>query len=487
MAADGGLGATKTIDDIPSFGTMRQRFRDMRYDRVGAMRRFLEQRGDIARLPLLGFGVIIANTPELLHDVLVTRARSFEKSPVMRSALYPLVGEGLFTSEGELWKKQRKVMAPLFQPASIAHFGAAMTHAAERAATEWKNGETLDIARETTRIAMAIAGQTLFDVDMWGESDELGAALTTALDWAGEESASLALVMQSRLRIGLESAAERVPSGAATSLRKLAKRIEPPVLWPGERSRKLKKALAVLEGRVARMIQERRDDAATTRTRRDLLTLLLSARDEDGSGMSDRQVRDEVLTLFVAGHETTANALAWSLMLLAQHPDVYAKVREEVDAIGRVPTSADLPRLALCLRVFKEAMRLYPPVYMFGRVAVADVDVGEYRLPRGTIVLACPWALHRRADWYPHPERFDPDRWLPEAEAKRPRTAYLPFSAGPRTCIGNHFALMEGPLVLATLFHHADFALASDRKIEPEPSATLRPRDGVPMIITRRT
>lgn len=484
MAADGGGAAAKTIDDIPSFGTMRQRFRDMRYDRMGAMRRFLDERGDIARLPLLGFGVIIANTPELLHDVLVTRARSFEKSPVMRSALYPLVGEGLFTSEGELWKKQRKVMAPLFQPAGIAHFGAAMTNAAERAAKEWKSGETLDIARETTRIAMAIAGQTLFDVDMWGESDELGDALTTALDWAGEESASLALVMQSRLRIGLEIAAERVPSGAATSLRKLAKRIEPPVLWPGERSRKLKKALAVLEGRVGRMIEERR---ANTRTRRDLLTLLLSARDEDGSGMSDRQVRDEVITLFVAGHETTANALAWSLMLLAQHPDVYAKVREEVDAIGRVPTSADLPRLALCLRVFKEAMRLYPPVYMFGRVAVADVDVGEYRLPRGTIVLACPWALHRRTDWYPHPERFDPSRWTPEEEAKRPRTAYLPFSAGPRTCIGNYFALMEGPLVLATLFHHADFALASDRKIEPEPSATLRPRDGVPMTITRRS
>ena len=293
--------------------------------------------------------------------------------------------------------------------------------------------------------------------------------------------------MQSRLRFGLEATADRVPSSAGASLRKLAKRIEPPVLWPGERSRKLKSALSVLERRVARMIAERRDDAATTRTRRDLLTLLLSARDEDGSGMSDRQVRDEVLTLFVAGHETTANALAWSLTLLAQHPEIYARVRAEVDALGRVPTSADLPKLALCLRVFKEAMRLYPPVYMFGRVAIADVDVGPYRLPRGTIVLACPWALHRRPDEYPHPERFDPERWLPEEEAKRPKTSFLPFSAGPRTCIGNYFALMEGPLVLATLLHHADFSLASTRPIEPEPSATLRPKNGVPMTITRRT
>lgn len=234
------------------------------------------------------------------------------------------------------------------------------------------------------------------------------------------------------------------------------------------------------------MIAERREDQERTRARRDLLTLLLSARDEDGSGMSDRQVRDEVLTLFVAGHETTANALAWSLMLIARHPSVYARVRAEVDALGKVPTSADLPALALCLRVFKESMRLYPPVYMFGRVAVTDVEVGEYRLPRGTIVLVCPWALHRRPSEYPDPERFDPDRFLPEVEAKRAKTAFLPFSAGPRTCIGNYFALMEGPLVLATLLRHADFELATDAPIETEPSATLRPKGGVPMRIALR-
>lgn len=476
----------KTLAEIPEFGTIRQRFRDMRYDRIGAMRRFLDERGDIGRLPMLGFDVIIANTPELIHEVLVTRARAFEKSPVMRTALYPLIGEGLFTSEGDLWRRQRKVMAPLFQPAGIAHFGAAMTSAADRAAREWKNGETRDIARETTRIAMSIAGQTLFDVDMWGESDELGAALTTALDWAGDASASFSLVLQTRMKIALESGSERVPASVATPLRKIAKRFEQPFLWPGERSRNLRSALDTLERRVGRMIAERRDDTARTRTRRDLLTLLLSAKDEEGAGMSDRQVRDEVITLFVAGHETTANALAWSLMLLAQHPEIYARVRAEVDAIGRVPTSADLPRLALCLRVFKEAMRLYPPVYLFGRIAVTDVEIGEYRLPRGTIVLVSPWALHRRPQEYPHPDRFDPERWLPEEEAKRPKTSFLPFSAGPRTCIGNYFALMEGPLVLATLFHHADFELATTKPIEPEPSATLRPKDGLPMRITTR-
>ncbi|MBS2018409.1 MAG: cytochrome P450 [Deltaproteobacteria bacterium] len=476
----------KSIAQIPTFGTMRERFREMRYDRIAAMKRFMREGGDVARLPMLGFDVVIANTPEMVHDVLVARARSFEKSPVMRAALFPLAGDGLFTSEGELWRRQRKVMAPLFQPASIAHFGAAMTGAAERAAREWKDGAVVDIARETTRIAMSIAGQTLFDEDMWGESDELGAALTTALDWAGEAAGSLELVLQSRTKYALEKTAKRVPPSVAAPLLKIAKHIEYPFLWPGQRSRELRAALDVLDRRVARMIAERREDSERTRSRRDLLTLLLSARDEDGSGMTDRQVRDEVLTLFVAGHETTANALAWSLMLLARHPEVYAKVRAEVDALGRIPTSADLPSLALCLRVFKESMRLYPPVYMFGRVAVADVEVGDYRLPRGTIVLVCPWALHRRPDEYPDPERFDPDRFLPEVEAKRAKTAFLPFSAGPRTCIGNYFALMEGPLVLATLLRHADVALATDAPIEPEPSATLRPKGGVPMRIALR-
>jgi cytochrome P450 len=202
--------------------------------------------------------------------------------------------------------------------------------------------------------------------------------------------------------------------------------------------------------------------------------------------MSDRQVRDEVLTLFVAGHETTASSLAWSLMLLAQHPTEYARVRAEVDAVGYIPSFADIPRLALCGRVFKEALRLYPPVYLFGRQAASDVEIGGYAMKKGTIVVISPYALHRRPEIWPDPDRFDPDRFLPDAEAARPRTAFLPFSAGPRTCIGNHFALMEGPLVLATLLLHADFELLDPRGSTPEPTATLRPKGGIRMRIKRR-
>jgi cytochrome P450 len=175
-------------------------------------------------------------------------------------------------------------------------------------------------------------------------------------------------------------------------------------------------------------------------------------------------------------------------MLLAQHRDIYAKLRQEVDAIGRTPTFEDLPKLDLSLRVFKEALRLYPPVYMFGRVVSAtDVEIGGYLLPKGTVVLVSPYALQRRAHIWPEPDKFDPDRFLPEAEARRPKSAFIPFSAGPRTCIGNYFALMEGPLVLATLLRHADVELADARGAEPEASATLRARDGIPMRIKRRS
>jgi cytochrome P450 len=236
------------------------------------------------------------------------------------------------------------------------------------------------------------------------------------------------------------------------------------------------------------MIADRRAaDARAAPPRHDLLSLLLGARDEDGAAMSERQVRDEVLTLFVAGHETTATALAWALMLLSQHADVYAAVRAEVDALGHVPAFEDLPRLPLCLRVFKEALRLYPPAYIFGRVTIAPVEVAGYALPKGTIVLVSPYTIQRRPDIWPDPERFDPDRFLPDAEGGRHKSSYIPFSAGPRTCIGNHFALMEGPLVLATLFHFADFALADARGVAPAPLATLRPKGGIPMRITRRS
>lgn len=476
--------AAKRITEIPSAGSASEQLRLMQSDRLGGLRRFNRESGDVGRFSFVFGDIVLVNEPTLVHDVLVTHARSFEKSPVMRASLLPLAGHGLFTSEGELWRRQRKLMAPMFTPASLAHFAADMTSCTERAIENLRDGSVVDIARETTRITMAIAGRTLFDIDTFGESDELGAALTTALEWAGTQSASFTMITQVRTKLGLELLADHAPSAVAGKLRELGERIIAPIHWPGERSRSLKSALAVLEAKVARMIADRRADRGS---HQDLLGLLLDARTEDGGAMSDRQVRDEVLTLFVAGHETTATALAWSLMLLASHPEVLERVREEVDAIGRVPTMEDLPRLGLSLRVFKEALRLYPPVYMFGRVSIEEVDVGPYRLPKGTVVLVSPYALHRRPELWKDPERFDPSRFTAEEEARRHKSAYVPFSAGPRTCIGNHFALMEGPLVLATILRRLDLELVHGKLPHAEALATLRPAPGPQMRVRLRS
>ena len=474
----------KRIEEIPSVGKALAMLRAMRDDRLGALDDFNAQGRDIGRFGTIFGHVVLANTPELVHEILVSKAKSFAKSPVLRGALHPLAGDGLFTSEGDLWKRQRKIMAPLFQPSAIGAYARAMTQATERAISDWRDGDVVDVARETTRITMAIAGLTLFDADTFEEADQLGAALTTALDWAGEQTSRPTLVVQARASIGLGLLADKVPEPLSHHLRAASERAVLPILWPGQRSRDLRAAIGLLEQRVARMIADRR---ARPTERRDLLSLLLAARDEDdGSAMSDRQVRDEVLTLFVAGHETTANALCWALMLLSQHPAILAAVRAEADAVGRTPTAADAPRLPLALAVFKEALRMYPAVYLFGRVVTAPVQIGEWDLPKGTVVLVGPYALHRKESLWPDPLRFDPSRFSPEAEAKRHKQAFIPFGAGPRSCIGNHFALLEGPLVLATLLRRADLELLHPRGAEPEPSATLRPKNGLPMRVRLR-
>jgi cytochrome P450 len=481
------MGPSRSIKDIPLLPGGDSLFghaRIMQRDRVNFLHS-LVQAGDLCRLRFFNAEVLLATAPKLVQEVLVEQARCFEKSTVLRYMLYPLAGEGLFTSRGELWRRQRRLMAPLFQPGQIARYAGDMVDCAQRTVDTWQDGATVDMARETTRVTMSVAGKTLFDADTFSEADELGAALTVALEWVGYQSGALLPVMQAQLTRGLERLADRLPGQARALTRELATRLHGPVLYFGARDREMQAAIRLLEGRVQRMIDERR--AARDRPR-DLLTSLLTARDEDDGGvMSDRQVRDEVLTLFVAGHETTATALAWGLYLLAQHPEAYQRARDEADALGRRPRYEDLPRLPYLLRVFKESLRLYPPVAAFSREVIADANIGGVHLPVGSFILVSPFATQRRPDLWPDPERFDPDRFTPAAEEGRPRHAFFPFSAGPRVCIGNHFALMEGPLVLATMLQQADLSLASAAPIEPDADgATLRPKGGVPMRVQRR-
>jgi cytochrome P450 len=459
-------------------------FEEMRRDRFGMLRRIAREGHDLVRVEIFPNRVCLANAPGPLYEVLFEKADRFRKSPVLRSVLYPLAGEGLFTSEGELWRRQRRLMAPIFRYKMLGHFAAQMSACGERAVASWRDGETIDVARETTRIAMGVAGRALFDAETFDEADEIGHALTVALAWANEKTSAPSVLLQARLKTALDVQTRAWPEPFDGWRKKLAARLDDPILLPTRRTREMRAAIRLLDERVERMIAERRRQPG----RQDLLTLLLEAKDEDDhSGMSDKQVRDEVLTLFIAGHETTASGLAWALYLLGRDAEALRRARAEADALGgRLPGYADLPLLPYCLQVFKEALRLYPPIYVFGRQALTDVEVGGYRLPAGTIVIITPYALHRRADVWPDPERFDPTRFTPEAEESRPREAYLPFSGGPRTCIGNHFALMEGPLVLATILARAELELAPGTVVEPEPSATLRPKGGVPMRVRVR-
>jgi cytochrome P450 len=302
------------------------------------------------------------------------------------------------------------------------------------------------------RLTLAIVGRTLFDADVMGDAREVGDALTIA---------------------------NRFIIDAVTAL------VPVPVSWPVPRNLKNRRAIDRLDAVIYRMIRERR---AEGRDHGDFLSMLLAAQDEDDGGrMTDRQVRDEAMTLFLAGHETTANALAWAFYLLADHPDAYRRLAEEADVAlgGRAPTLEDLPRLPYAAMVFKEALRLYPPAYMVGRQAIRTTALSDIAVEEGQLCFANIHGMHRRADYFPDPERFRPERFGP-GEPEPPKMGYIPFGAGPRVCIGNHFALMEGQLCLAALAQRVRFERTTSGPIAPEPLVTLRPKGGVPMRVRRR-
>jgi cytochrome P450 len=301
---------------------------------------------------------------------------------------------------------------------------------------------------------MSIIGKALFDADVFTQTDELGAAMAVTVEYA---SHALSVLLPT------------------------------PYSWPTRRNRRMHRATKLLRNRIQSFIDERR---ANPSERNDFLSLLLQARDDDGKPMSDQQVMAECLTLFGAGHETTATALAWTWYLLCQHSESYQKVQREVDSVlqGRTPAYADLARLPYCLQVLKEALRLYPPAYAMSRRALREVEVDGYRVPKSWFVLIAPYTLHRRTEYFPDPEQFDPERFTPERERLLPRYAYLPFGAGPRICIGMHFAMMEGHLLLATLAQRVHFSLVPGQSIVPDPihHLALRPAGQVNVVVKRR-
>jgi len=462
---------------------------DFRNDRMGALERLTHVDAPMVRLrlPVPGVRAAIVKDPDAVQEILVEKARSFVKSDMLRFSLYPIAGEGLFTSNGELWRRQRKLMAPMFQPKAMSAYADDMVECSRSVVDRWKDGAPMRLLDETTRLTMSIAGKTLFDAGSLEEAHVLGEALTVALDWSGWIIGRPFAIAHIAARRELGGLSDKLGPGRARDLLEGARdRLARPLFFPGARGKELARAIAVLDDHVETMIRRRRDAmAAGERVPDDLLTRLLAAKDdEDGSGMTTTQLRDEVLTLFVAGHETTATGLAWAIYAASRSPDIYARMEAEVDALPDDPTIDDAPKLGHCLRVFREALRLYPPVYIFGRDTENDVEVAGFDLPKRTNVMMSPWVLHRVERVWPNALAFDPDRFLPEREASRHRYAYLPFGAGPRVCIGHHFAYLEAVIALAVMLRRFRFERAQDDV--PHPSATLRPEHGVRVVARRR-
>jgi cytochrome P450 len=438
-----------TLSGVPLLGNLLE----FRSDRLNLQRRLVAECGDAGWFRMGPVPVLMLSSPELVHAALVDNNDAFVKSRGLGHFGRPLLGNGLLTSEHDQHKRQRKLLAPAFQHKRIAAYATIMADHAERAQAAWPDGAELDLAEEMMKLTLAIVGRTLFDADVTAEARVVSDALTDAMEWM---------------------------VGSISTL------LNFPYRWPTPRNRKMQRAVAALDEIVYRIIRERRADPTD---RGDVLSMLLAARDEDdGTGMDDRQARDEVMTLILAGHETTANALAWTWHLLADQPAIYDRVQAELDRVldGRTPRMEDLPALPYTLQVLKESMRLYPPAYIVGREATRDVQLGPHALKKGAIVMGNIFGLHHRADFFPDPERFDPDRFTPAAEKAIPKGAYMPFGAGPRICIGNHFAMMEGHLILATLAQRFRFSRPAPATIVPEPLVTLRPKGGVHLRATRR-
>ena len=418
---------------------------DFRRDRIGLVQRIAAKCGDVGFMRLGPFRVIVLSGPEPIHAALVDHPDAFIKSLGLRRYGRPLVGQGILSSEGDLHKRQRRLLGPAFSQRRLVTYADRMVEEAVRFADALVDGSTVNLADEMMELTLAIVGKVLFDVDVQHEASTIHHALTEAMKYMVVSISSL---------------------------------VNFPYRWPTPRNRKMHHAVAALDAIVYRIIAERRQNPGD---RGDVLSMLLEARDDDGSAMSDQQIRDEVMTLILAGHETTANALAWTWQLLVTHPLVYDQVTQEIETVlgGRRPTFADLPQLPLVHQVIKESMRLYPPAYLTAREAIADVDIGAVKVSKGGFVAINIFGMHHRADLFPDPEEFRPERFAADEEKKIPKGAYLPFGAGPRVCIGNHFAMMEIALLLTAIAQKHRFAPLNKDFPEPEPLVTLRPRGGV--------
>ena len=412
-----------------------------------------EKYGDISYFKLGPQEAFFLNHPDLIKDVLVTNSQNFMKGLALQRAKR-MLGEGLLTSEGEFHRRQRRLAQPAFHRARIASYATVMTEYGAQMRASWRDGTTLDISEEMMRLTLAIVGKTLFDADVESDAPEVGEAMSVVMD------------LFNTITIPFFELLQKLPL---------------PQL------RRFDGARAKLDAIIFRMIEERRRSG---KDRGDLLSMLLLAQDQEGDGgrMTDTQLRDEAMTIFLAGHETTANALTWTWYLLSQNPDVEAKLHAEIDQVlgERLPAVEDVARLRYTEMVLAESMRLYPPAWAVGRMALHDCEIGGYVVRRRSLVLMSQYVMHRDARYFSNPLRFDPERWAPEARESRPQFSYFPFGGGPRRCIGESFAGMEGILLLATLAQQWQMRLAPNHVVALRPVITLRPKHGMRMTLQQR-
>jgi cytochrome P450 len=409
--------------------------------------------GDVSQIMIGPARVALLSHPDDIQVMLVGRQRSFVKGRALETTKV-LLGEGLLTSEGEHHLRQRRLIQPAFHKERLASYGTSMTELADRQQQGWRANERLDVHEEMMRVTLAIAGRTLFDADVDRDAHDVAEALELSLRMFNHAILPLGMLLEYA-----------------------------PLPW----IRELHRARKRMDALIHRLIEERRAEAVD---RGDLLSMLIAARDDEGdhTGMTDKQLRDELITLMLAAHETTANALTWTWYLLSQNPTAEATLHAELDRVlgGRLPTAADLPNLPYTRQVLAESMRIYPPAWAVERRALEDVEIGGYTIRKNTVVLACQYFVHRDPRWWSEPERFRPERWSEPAK-DRPKFAYFPFGAGTRICIGEHFAWMEGTLVLATIAQRWRLRYESAEAPVPQPLVTLRPRDGLSMrLIPRR-
>jgi cytochrome P450 len=444
----------------------------IRRDSLGFLRQCVGDYGDVVRLKYGKLEVILVNHPDLIEQVMLGANKHFIKdrtTPTSR-AFRRLLGNGLLTSDGDFWLRQRRLAQQAFHRDRILNtYSTVFVRHAELMLDNWENGSTHDMYGDMMKLTLEIAAETFFGSDVSERAEEIGTALAHIMD-------------------------DFVGRG---------KKIPLPDDFPSPTNRRFDRAVAALDKVVFEIIEERRrsevkenaEDAANGAPverpeRNDLLTLLLRAQDDDGSQMTDRQLRDEGVTLFLAGHETTALAMSWISYLLATHPKIQLELQEELDRVlgDRPPTIDDLTELTITGNIVTEAMRLYPPVWRVARQAMHDTQIGTYKIKKGAVVIVSQWLAHRDPRYFDHPDQFRPERWTAEFKKSLPKYSYFPFGGGPRICIAANFASLESALLLATIARRFRFDLPAEHRPlgGPQPSVTLRPERRIELTVTKR-